>query len=142
MAAQQPGSNSATGVNIQNGNTLINTQQAQLVGSQQRSYCGLVLNYADLGNKIKNIIRTKHRRYFMNLFGNADSAVLWRILRKLRHMRYKDNVIWDGEVNHLNSFFVVDHSLGSELGLIFAIYLACATKSNAEKKVRKVSLKF
>uniref|UniRef100_A0A1B0C3T5 Uncharacterized protein n=1 Tax=Glossina palpalis gambiensis TaxID=67801 RepID=A0A1B0C3T5_9MUSC len=52
----------------------------------------------------------------MNLFGNADSAVLWRILRKLGHMRYKDNVIWDGEVNHLNSFFVVDHSLGSKLG--------------------------
>uniref|UniRef100_A0A1B0FQN0 Mediator of RNA polymerase II transcription subunit 31 n=1 Tax=Glossina morsitans morsitans TaxID=37546 RepID=A0A1B0FQN0_GLOMM len=37
MAAQQPGSNSAAGVNIQNGNTGVNTQQAQLVGSQQQS---------------------------------------------------------------------------------------------------------
>uniref|UniRef100_A0A1A9VBE1 Mediator of RNA polymerase II transcription subunit 31 n=1 Tax=Glossina austeni TaxID=7395 RepID=A0A1A9VBE1_GLOAU len=36
MAAQQPGSNSAAGVNIQNGNTGVNTQQAQLVGSQQQ----------------------------------------------------------------------------------------------------------
>uniref|UniRef100_A0A1A9WJD9 Mediator of RNA polymerase II transcription subunit 31 n=1 Tax=Glossina brevipalpis TaxID=37001 RepID=A0A1A9WJD9_9MUSC len=36
LSAQQPGLNSATGVNIQNGNTGVNIQQTQLVTSQQQ----------------------------------------------------------------------------------------------------------
>lgn len=71
-------------------------------------------SYCKLRNKAKSVIRREKRKHFSRMFYGLDTAGLWKVLRGSGCVGDGGNVVWDGDIEVLNSFFVGDDTAGNQ----------------------------